>query len=474
MRLRTDFDRVPRLAVVACVCAGAILQCACSDSSLPPVPDPILDGFALTVRDQIRSATERAQVEPDNAAAVGALGRVLYAYGQNQAAAACFERCQRLEPQAFEWSYLLAVARSDSGQTEAALAAFEAAAAMRPNDLPTAIRRADVLERSGDRSAAAAALQQALQLAPESAAVHYRLGRLASAQADGSAIRHFEAALTVEADYREAIYALAQELRLAGRESDAATQLERYESAGTTRRRHYEDPLVDAMDSIRSASAQQVFNDARALQDSGDLQGALAGYSSALEIDPNYAQAHVNLMVVYGQLERHDDVAKHYELAVKLNPSIAEAHYNYGVARHLAADYGSAAAAFRKALTINPQDANAHNNLANALEQSGQDVDAARHYQLAIQHDPSHPQANYHLGRRLAEMGRFRDALPLLHKALERENQGAPMQAYLLAVVYRELADSARAQQYARLALTKARAGGHGEVAARVASEFGL
>ena len=474
MRLRTEFGRLPALAAAACIFTGAMLQCACSDSSLPPVPDPNLDGFALTVRDQIRSATERARAEPDSTAAVGALGRVLYAYGQNQAAAACFERCQRLEPQEFEWSYLLAVARSDLGQTDAALLAFEAAAAVRPNDLPTAIRRADLLELSGERSAAAGALRQALQLAPESAAVHYRLGRLAAAESDGGAIQHFEAALAIDTDYREAIYALAQELRLAGREAEAASQLERYESMAPNLRRHYEDPLVDAMDSVRSASAQQVFNDARALQDSGDLEGALASYGSVLEIDPNHAQAHVNLIVVNGQLQRHEDVARHYERAVELNPSIAEAHYNYGVSRHLAADYPGAAAAFRKALSINPQDANAHNNLATALEQSEQHAEAARHYRLAIEHDPSHPQANYHLGRRLAESGRYREALPLLHKALERENQGAPLQAYLLAVIYRELADAARAQQYARLALTKARAGGHGEVAARVASEFGL
>lgn len=474
MRSRTERGHARRLAVVACVSAAAILQCACSESSLPPVPDPALDGFALPVREQIRSATERARAEPGSAEVVGALGKVLYAYGQNQAAAACFERCRLLEPQQFDWTYLLAVTRSDLGQTDAALAAFEAAAAMHPNDLPTAVRSADLLELSGERSAAAAALQQALQLAPDSAAVHYRLGRLASGQADGRAIGHFEAALAVEPDYREAIYALAQELRLAGRQAEAEQQLERYESSRAALRRHYEDPLIDAMDTVRSASAQQVFSDARALQDRGDLEGALALYVSALEIDPNYAQAHVNLIVVYGQLDRHDEVAGHYERAVSLNPSIAEAHYNYGVSRHLAADYSGAAAAFRKALAINPQDANAHNNLANALENGRQDAEAARHYRLAIEHDPSHPQANYHLGRRLAERGRYRDALPLLHKALERDNPGAPLQAYLLAVVYRELADPDRAQQYARLALEKARAGGHGEVAARVASDFGL
>lgn len=474
MPLRTDCRRVPGLALVVCIAAAAILQWSCSDSSLPPVPDPVLDGFALTVREQIRSAAERARAEPDSAEAVGALGRVLYAYGQNQAAAACFDRCRRLEPQEFEWSYLLAVTRSDLGQPDAAMVAFEAAAAIRPNDLPTAIRRADLLELSGERSAAVGALRHALQLAPDSAAVHYRLGRLASGQAGGTAIQHFEAALSAEPDYREAIYALAQELRVVGREAEAEEQLERYESVGAALRRHYEDPLIDAMDTVRSASAQQVFNDARAAQNSGDLEGALELYGSALEIDPDYAQVHVNLIVVYGQLGRHDEVAKHYERAVSLNPSIAEAHYNYGVSRHLAADYREAAAAFRKALAINSQDANAHNNLANALEQGRQDAEAAKHYQLAIKHDPSHPQANYHLGRRLAERGLYRDALPLLHKALERDNQGAPLQAYLLAVVYRELADPARAQQYARMALEKARSGGHAEVAARVASEFGL
>ena len=474
MRSRTESRRAPALALAACISVAAILPWACSHPSLPPVPDPVLDGFALAVREQIRSAAAQARAEPDSAEAVGEFGRVLYAYGQNQAAAACFDRCRRLEPQEFEWAYLLAVTRSDLGQTDAALAAFESAAAMRPNDLPTAIRRADLLDLSGERSGAADALRRALQRAPDSAAVHYRLGRLYSAQADGSAIQHFQAALATEPDYREAIYALAQELRLVGRGAEAEQQLERYESVPAALRRHYADPLIDAMDTIRSASAQQVFNDAQALQNTGDWEGASALYGSALEIDPNYAQAHVNLIVVYGQLARHDEVAEHYRRAVSLNPSIAEAHYNYGVSRHLAADYQEAVAAFRQALAINSQDANAHNNLANALEQSQQDAEAAKHYQLAVNHDPSHPQANYHLGRRLAERGRYREALPLLHKALERDNPGIPLQAYLLAVVYRELSDPARAQQFARLALAKAREGGHADVAARVADQFGL
>ena len=450
------------------------MQFACADASLPPVPDPVLDGLAPTVRDQLRSAAVRARAEPSSAAAVGALGRVLYAYGKSQAAADCFERCRGLEPRDFEWPYLLAVARADAGQTEAGLAAFEAAAVLRPNDLPTAIRRADLLERAGDIPSAAAALRHALELAPGSAAVHYRLGRLAAGQAAGNAIQHFEAALAADGAYREAMYALAQELRLAGREAEAAAQLRRYAAASGALRRHYADPLVDGMDSIRSESVQQIFGDARALQGEGNLEAALERYGSLLEIDPNHAQAHVNLIAIYGQIERHGEVAKHYELAVKLNPSISEAHYNYGVSRQLAGDLDEAAEAFRKALAINPQDANAHNNLAHALEQRGQGAEAARHYRLAVAQDPSHPQANYHLARSLAAAGRYRDALPLLHKALERDNKGAPLQAYLLALVYRALADPDRARKYARLALAKARAGGHGEVAAQVARDFGL
>ncbi len=439
---------------------------------MPLLAQPALEGVAPAVRQQLRSAWERASAAQGDAAVVGELGRALYAYGQYQGAAQCFDRSRALEPKEFEWAYLLGVVRTDLGQSAKARDAFQVALALRPADLPAALRLADAMEQSGDAGRAAEILEAALRRFPQSAAVHYRLGRLAVARSPQEALGHFKQAVGLEPGYREALYALASAYRAIGRADDAAEQLALYAQADATARRHYADPLVEALDSMRNASAQESFDDGYALRAQGDLEGARLAYQDALEIDPGYAQAHVNLIAIEGELGNRETALNHYNLAVELNPSIAEAHYNYGVALHFADDYQGAANAFAKALDINPQDANAHANLAAALEQLGRDAEASRHYRLALEHNPSHPMANYHTGRRLADVGRYREALPYLETAVENESSGTALHAFVLALVYRQLGLVDETRDSARRALQLARAQGHQDLAAEIVAEL--
>ena len=450
------------------------LTASCRDSALPPLPQPALDGFAPAVQEQMRAARSTAERFAGEAPAAGELGRVLYAYGQHQAARDCFLRCRLLDPDRFEWAYLLGVTEADLGRSDEALAAFVAASAMRPGDLPTALRLADVLERSGDRSGAREILQRTLQYAPNSAALQYRLGRLVSNEDSGDAIKHLEAALEIEPDYREALYALSSAYRSAGRHEEAAGQLARYERADPTPRRHYADPLIDAMDSITARSAQDTFNDGHALQARGDTEGALAAYGDVLEIDPDYVQAHVNLVAIHGELRNHDLARHHYERSVELNPSITEAHYNFGVSRHYAGDFRAAAEAFGKALAINPQDPNTHGNLGASLDELGRGDEAAHHFREAVRFSPNHAMANFHIGRRLTDRGRYREALPYLEKAVANESEGTALHAFLLGLVHRELGRADRATEYGRIALRHARLRGASDLEARIQAELGL
>lgn len=452
---------------------SAAWTAGCTDSDLPALPQPVVDGFAPAVQEQIQAAAARASEHSREAAAVGRLGRILYTYGQYQAARDCFLRSRALDPDRFEWAYLLGVVESDLGRFDEARSAFEAAAGMRPADLPTGLRLADLLERAGDYERSREVLEVVLERVPRSAATRYRLGRLA-AGTGAAAIQHLEAALEIEPDYREALYALASRYRLEGRHEEAAEQMERYEQTDPTPRRHYEDPLIDAMDSIRERSAQETFNEGHGLQARGDFEGALAAYANVLEIDPDYAQAHVNLVAVHGELGNHERAAAHYERSVAIDPSIAEAHYNYGVSRHLAGDFSGAADAFEKALAINPQDPNAHGNLGASLDGLGRASEATRHFRLAIEYNPSHPMANFHLGRQLAERGRYREALPYLETAVETETEGTALHAFLLALVHRELGSNRQAEEYGLIALRHARAGGHEDLEARIRAELGL
>lgn len=440
---------------------------------MEPLPDLVLDGFAPAVRAQLAATHSRAVSDQDSTAAVGQLGRELYVFGQLRAAAQCFARNRALEPSSFEWTYLLGVALADLGDSDSALTSLREASSLRPQDLPTALRLADLLEQSGDPGEAREILRSAMGFAPRSAAVHYRLGRLESASDPGTARTHLERAVDIEPDYREARYALANVYRLAGRADEAAKQLDLYQELDPTPRRHYADPLLDALNAIKTGSAQKAFNRGQALQAEGDLEGARAAYEATLEIDPEHAQAHVNLVAIHGQMGDYEQSERHYQLSVALNPSISEAHYNFGVTRHVAGDFAGAAEAYRKALAINPQDADAHSNLGATLEQLGSHDAALRHYRSALEHNPSHPMASFHMGKRLADQGRYREALPHLEKAVESDTKGSGLHAYLLALVYRELGRREEARSSLQHALQAARARGQSDLATRIEAELG-
>ncbi len=448
------------------------LALACSESKLAPLPHPVLDEFAAPVQRQLRKALQEAQANPTSAAKVGELGRILFAYGQYQGAAQCFERSRALEPRQFAWAYLLGAARGELGESAAAIAALRVAASLRPADLATSLRLADQLERSGQTDQARAALRTALASSPGAAAAHFRLGRLELGLALPAARSHLEKALELDPDFREARYALSHAYRRAGRHAEATRQLDLYEQLDPRPRRHYDDPLIDGLEAIRASSVQEVFGAGRALQDRGDFDGALAAYTAALEIDPAYAQAHVNLIAIHGQSGRQEQAERHYRRAVELNPAIAEAHYNYGVSRHFAGDYSRAEAAFRKALEINPLDADAQSNLGTSLEKLGRGSEAERHYRLALDSNPAHPLANFHLGRRLTDRGRFREALPFLERSIAQETVGTALHAYLLALVHRQLGEGEAARDRARFAVQQARSRGQADLAAKIEADL--
>jgi Flp pilus assembly protein TadD len=72
---------------------------------------------------------------------------------------------------------------------------------------------------------------------------------------------------------------------------------------------------------------------------------------------PAYAEAHMNLGVIYTELNRLDDAEHSYERAVALKPDYAEAHYNLGVFYELhRKDLPKALAHYQKYLNLGGRD----------------------------------------------------------------------------------------------------------------------
>ncbi|MBF0345660.1 MAG: tetratricopeptide repeat protein [Nitrospirae bacterium] len=96
----------------------------------------------------------------------------------------------------------------------------------------------------------------------------------------------------------------------------------------------------------------------------GNLTDAATEYSMAIELNPNYAEAHNNLGVVYGKQGKLDDALKEIDKALSIKPDYADAHSNLGLCLRLQGKIEQAKQEFTTALKLDPNHAGAQRNLS--------------------------------------------------------------------------------------------------------------
>ena len=188
-----------------------------------------------------------------------------------------------------------------------------------------------------------------------------------------------------------------------------------------------------------------------ALAGRGQVDEAIAHYRKALEIKPDYAEAHNNLGNALAGRGQVDEAIAHYRKALKIKPDYAEAHNNLGIALAGRGQVDEAIAQYRKALEIKPDYAEAHNNLGSpwpAADRStrrspitarpwksspttprptttsarlagrGEVDEAIAHFRKALEIKPDYAEAHYNLGLVLAGRGQVDEAMDHYRKAL--------------------------------------------------------
>jgi tetratricopeptide (TPR) repeat protein len=201
----------------------------------------------------------------------------------------------------------------------------------------------------------------AVARAPGSISAHYLLG-VALAERPGreaDAIAAFQTALRLNPGAAEVHEKLAAVLlSMPDRRREAITHLE------AARR------LKPELSTLRLTLANAWFDEGKALAARPAPAGdATAAYERALQLDPDFAEAHFNLGNLLLRTGRRNDAIAHFESAVRLKPDFAEAHTNLGSA--LITQPGRLPEAiehFEAALRANPDYAPARNNLARARQ----------------------------------------------------------------------------------------------------------
>jgi tetratricopeptide (TPR) repeat protein len=413
----------------ACVAPalGVVLSVALTASqdargNHPELPRLALDALPQGVRTSVQAAYDAARAHPRDAAVVGHLAMVLHAYEQYGAADDCYRIARQLAARSLEWTYLSGVVQAELGQHTAAVASLRQALSIDPDYLPARVRLAAELLHAGDLQPSYAEYEALVRDLPELALAHYGLGRVSSLRRDSKAASgHYQRAVDLAPEFGAAHYALALAYRDLDLSERARPHLDAYRRLGA-RRPVLRDPVMDRVRSMRE-TARDFLAEAARLGDAGRLEESIAMQVKALEADPRSAQAHVNLIALYGRTGRFDRAESHYRAAIELEGSLGEAHYNYGVLLASARRHEEAASAFRKTLTVDPFHAAAHNNLAALLAQERRFDEAAAHYRQALANDPQHATARFNLGRVLVLLGRPTEAIEQLERALARAEQ---------------------------------------------------
>ena len=110
-----------------------------------------------------------------------------------------------------------------------------------------------------------------------------------------------------------------------------------------------------------------------------ELDEAIRAYREAVRLDPEHADAHVNLGRLLHEQGAVAAAAGHYRRAVALRPSDATAAYDLGVALQDLGRFEEAAEVYGAAIELAPSHADTYFNLSAVYERLGHEALAIRH-----------------------------------------------------------------------------------------------
>jgi len=153
----------------------------------------------------------------------------------------------------------------------------------------------------------------------------------------------------------------------------------------------------------------------------GDFASARDFYQTAVDRNPNDAEAHNNLGQALERLGRVADAVTHFERAVALVPDKWAYRFNLAHGVGAAGQWDRAITEYREAVRLFPADYATQYNLALALYKRGDPSAAVPEFEKAIALAPSEPTFHFSLGMTFEKLGRMSEAVREYRRFLEMD-----------------------------------------------------
>ena len=428
------------------------------------------------------------------AAAYGDLGKLLLAAESFADAESCFLNAAALSPADVRWSYYLAHVYRLQGESQKAASYFERALQSRRDDVAALVWLGNVYLDQGRPVDAGSLFSRALALDSRVAAARVGLGRVALAARDYSgAIEQLEAALALDPGATSVHYSLAAAYRGAGQSERADAHLRQrgsvqigppdplmqevsnllrspvaYEGRGDRALARGEFPraVTEFRSGLELASDNLALRQklATALSLTGDVQGsvrelqeilrrdpkfasahyslgvllladgqtdlAIDRFASAVEFEPTYLHARLQLANTLRSREQFARAREQYAAVLKLDPRFAEARFGYAIALAELKRYAEARDGFAEGIRLHPDRVEFISPLVRLLAAAPDPSvrDGSRAVTLATELVKRHNSASAReaMAMALAEVGRYDEALQWQRDAIataERDRQ---------------------------------------------------
>jgi serine/threonine protein kinase/Tfp pilus assembly protein PilF len=174
-------------------------------------------------------------------------------------------------------------------------------------------------------------------------------------------------------------------------------------------------------------------------------------FKRAIELNPNYAQAHHWYALHLAAMGRHDESISEMRRAQELDPLSLIINTNVGWMLYFAGRYDAAIEQFRQVLELDADFFVAHWELGLAYEQKGMYAEARAEFQKARMLSPNNPVILGSLGEAYALSGRRHEAREILNQLTQLSKQQF-VSPYLIAVLNVGLGANDQAFQWLEMA----------------------
>ena len=151
--------------------------------------------------------------------------------------------------------------------------------------------------------------------------------------------------------------------------------------------------------------SQDYFKSGLEKYENGDLLGAIADYTKAIEINPNIDLAYFNRGFSKYDLKDYKGAISDYTKAIALDPNNAFAYSNRGLAKYDLKDYKGAISDYTKAIEIDPNYAYAYSNRGLAKDDLKDYKGAIEDFTKAIEINPNYSNAYKNRGASKDNLG---------------------------------------------------------------------